>query len=114
MITYMLYIDIYDYIYAIYRHLGLQLSELERAIEGLMEADFVNYAMEDIKGRVTEFERLESPDGIDTEVSLIPIVHSLIPILIPIIHSLIPIVHSILCIQSHSYSSQSHSYSHCT
>ncbi len=52
----------------VFRHLGLQLSELEKAIESLMEADFVNFTMEDIKGRVTELEGAGSPNGIDTEV----------------------------------------------
>ena len=35
-----------------FRHLGSQLAELERAIEKMMEADFVHFAMEDIHHRL--------------------------------------------------------------
>ena len=35
-----------------FRHLGSQLVELERAIEKMMEADFVHFALEDIHHRL--------------------------------------------------------------
>ena len=35
-----------------FRHLGSQLAELERAIEKMMEADFVHFALEDIHHRL--------------------------------------------------------------
>ena len=35
-----------------FRHLGSQLAELERAIEKMMEADFVQFALEDIHHRL--------------------------------------------------------------
>ena len=37
------------------RHLGSQLAEMERAIEKMMEADLVDFAMEDIGLRVKAF-----------------------------------------------------------
>ena len=50
------------------RHLGSQLAEMERAIDNLMEADFLNVTCNDLEKRIAELERVESPDGIDTEV----------------------------------------------
>ena len=35
-----------------YRHLGSQLIELEKAIEKMMENDFVRFALEDIQHRI--------------------------------------------------------------
>lgn len=35
-----------------HRHLGSQLAELEKAIEKMMEADFVHFALEDIVHRL--------------------------------------------------------------
>lgn len=48
------------------RHLGSQLAELEKAIEKMMEADFVRFCLEDIKQRL-ELES-ESSEGIESEV----------------------------------------------
>ena len=41
---------------------------MERAIDNLMEADFLNVTCNDLEKRIAELERVESPDGIDTEV----------------------------------------------
>ena len=51
------------------RHLGSQLAEMERAIERMMEADLVNFAMEDIalKGRAITNPSL-APDISSSEV----------------------------------------------
>lgn len=38
------------------RHLGSQLAEMESAIEKMMESDLVEYAMEDIRHRLTHQE----------------------------------------------------------
>ena len=62
-----------------------------------MEADFVNFTMEDVKGRVSEIERVESPDGVDTEVSHIPVLYS---ILFPFYDSLILILLCLICFHS--------------
>ena len=35
-----------------HRHLGSQLAEMEKAIEKMMEADFVHFALEDICHRL--------------------------------------------------------------
>ena len=55
----------------ILRHLGSQLHELEKAIENLMEADFIHVALEDLQSRVIfvgEGERIGSPEEVQTEV----------------------------------------------
>ena len=54
-----------------FRHLGSQLAELERAIEKMMEADFVQFALEDILHRLPAVVRkdgLQLPN-LDTESS---------------------------------------------
>ena len=51
------------------RHLGSQLAEMERAIEKMMEADLVHFAMEDIGLRVKAFSNPTlSSDVIASEV----------------------------------------------
>lgn len=54
------------------RHLGSQLAELERAIEKMMEADFVKFAMEDIQQRQQYAQEMatahSTPERTDSEV----------------------------------------------
>ena len=54
------------------RHLGSQLAELERAIEKMMEADFVKFAMEDIQQRLQYAQEMatphSNPERTDSEV----------------------------------------------
>ena len=54
------------------RHLGSQLAELERAIEKMMEADFVKFAMEDIQQRQQYAQEMaaahSNPERADSEV----------------------------------------------
>lgn len=62
---------LFDIIFCCVRHLGSQLAELERAIEAMMESDFVRVALEDVRARVRyagKGERTGSPEGVDTEV----------------------------------------------
>jgi len=56
------------YYFAICRHLGSQLAELERVIERMMEADFVEFATANL-GRTTE-DDMANEDLVD-EVFLI-------------------------------------------
>lgn len=49
------------------RHLGSQLSEMERAIGKMMEGDFVNFCLEDMRQRIKE---AEGPETTETEVCL--------------------------------------------
>lgn len=63
------------------RHLGSQLHELEKAIENLMEADFIHVALEDLRSRVIfvgEGERIGSPEEVQTEIQLESIVKGLL------------------------------------
>lgn len=51
------------------RHLSSQLTELERAIEKMMEADFVGYCLADVKQRLLESAN-ENSDVSESEVGL--------------------------------------------
>ena len=54
-------------IYLCYRHLSSQLVELEKAIEKMMEADFVHFAVEDILNRFKSSLQ-EGSARVETEV----------------------------------------------
>jgi hypothetical protein len=61
------------------RHLGSQLAEMERAIERMMEADLVSFAMEDIalRGRAISNHSLTS-DVSSSEERLVSVVYGLL------------------------------------
>jgi hypothetical protein len=61
------------------RHLGSQLAEMERAIEKMMEADLVDFAMEDIRLRVKAFSNPSlNSDVSASEERLVSVVYGLL------------------------------------